>query len=437
MADPLIYVRAVHFAATLVAAGAVLFLVLIAEPAFGGAGDATRIAALVRARLRFIVWLGLVVAVISGVAWLFLTAAAMSGRPLAQVFAQGVLWTVLAQTNFGRDWLVRLVLAGLLAAAFAPSLSAPRIKSVGFKTALVILAAALAGTLAWAGHAAGGVGREAIVHPSADVLHLVAAAAWVGALVPLALLLNACAQDNSALAIARNATLRFSTLGIASVGTLLVTGVINSWYLAGSIAALFGSDYGRLLLAKIALFLGMVAIAAVNRLRLTPRIVRDAQPAAALRHLRRNAVIEACAGALVIMIVGVLGTLPPANHAQHHAAYGPVPAGAAFVHIHSEQGMADVTIEPGRAGTAHAIIRLWNDDFGTLASREVTLTLTAPGPGPGSKPTTHLARPAPDESWQVDDLALSQPGNWTVVVSAVLGPAKRLVLDAPIVIEPP
>ena len=80
--------------------------------------------------------------------------------------------------------------------------------------------------------------------------------------------------------------------------------------------------------------------------------MQDAQPAAqqALRQLRRNAVIEACAGALVIMIVGVLGTLPPASHAQHHAAYGAVPADAAFSHIHSEQGMADVTIEPGRAG---------------------------------------------------------------------------------------
>jgi hypothetical protein len=180
-----------------------------------------------------------------------------------------------------------------------------------------------------------------------------------------------------------------------------------------------------------------VAIAAVNRLRLTPRIVQDAQPAAqqALRQLRRNAVIEACAGALVIMIVGVLGTLPPASHAQYHAAYGAVPADAAFVHIHSEQGMADVTIEPGRAGTAHAIIRLWSADFDTLASREVTLTLTAPAAG--SKPISRVARQTPDESWRVDGIELSQPGNWTVVVSAVLGPAKRLVLDAPIVIEPP
>ena len=53
----------------------------------------------------------------------------------------------------------------------------------------MVLAAALVGTLAFAGHAIGGEGIEGIVHPAADVLHLVAAAAWVGALVPLALLL--------------------------------------------------------------------------------------------------------------------------------------------------------------------------------------------------------------------------------------------------------
>jgi hypothetical protein len=41
-----------------------------------------------------------------------------------------------------------------------------------------------------------------------------------------------------------------------------------------------------------------------------------------------------------------------------------------------------------------------------------------------------------DGTWQVDGIALSQPGNWTVTVGAVLGRNKRLVLTAPMVIEP-
>ena len=157
------------------------------------------------------------------------------------------------------------------------------------------MAAAFAGALAWSGHAAGGLGREAIVHPAADVLHLIAAAAWVGALLPLIVLFAAADADDASLAMARAATTRFSTLGIISVGTLLVTGIVNTYYLTGGVPALLHTDYGRLLLIKIALFLAMVAIAAVNRFRLTPQLLQQNNiPASrdALRRLRRNAAIE-------------------------------------------------------------------------------------------------------------------------------------------------
>lgn len=174
------------------------------------------------------------------------------------------------------------------------------------------MAAALVGSLAWAGHAIGGRGVEGLLHPAADVLHLIAAAAWVGALVPLALLLTMTGVDAASLATARTATVRFSTLGIVSVATILITGIVNTWYLAGSIPALVGTDYGRLLLIKIALFLGMVGIAAFNRLRLTPRLVQNADvpnAQAARRLLSRNATVEATLSAAIIAIVAVLGTL--------------------------------------------------------------------------------------------------------------------------------
>ena len=142
------------------------------------------------------------------------------------------------------------------------------------------MAAAFAGTLAWSGHAAGGLGSEAIIHPAADVLHLIAAAAWVGALLPLIVLFAAAGADDASLAMARTATARFSILGIVSVGTLLVTGIVNTYYLAGSVPALLHTDYGRLLLIKIALFLAMVAIATVNRFQLTPQLLQQASIAA-------------------------------------------------------------------------------------------------------------------------------------------------------------
>ena len=438
MADPLIYARAIHFAATMLVAGVALFAVFVAAPAWRGTAGNGAVAIKVQARLAVIAWISLALAASSGAVWLVLTAAAMSDQPAAQIFGDGVLWTVLSQTTFGRAWLIRLVLACALAATLPALLSPQDRKSPRLEITAAILAAAFAGGLAWSGHAAGGLGDEAIIHPAADVLHLIAAAAWVGALLPLIVLLAAAGADGTSLSMARTATTRFSIVGIVSVGTLLVTGIVNTYYLTGSVPALLHTDYGRLLLIKIALFLAMVAIATVNRFRLTPQLLQQNNITASddgLRQLRRNAAIEVSAGAAVIAIVAALGTMPPAIHAAHqHPTYGAVPADATFVHIHLVEGMADVTIRPGRAGRADATIRLWDEDFEALEARQVSLTLTAPEAT--GKPSTRPARQGRDGAWQVDGIELSEPGNWTVTVGVVLDQSKRLTLTAPIVIEP-
>jgi putative copper resistance protein D len=301
----------------------------------------------------------------------------------------------------------------------------------------VIFAASLVGSLAWGGHAIGAQGIEGIIHPTADVLHLIAAAAWIGTLVPLALLLSKTGEDADLLPVARTATLRFSTLGIASVGTLLLTGMVNTWYLVGSVSALTGSNYGRLLMIKLALFLTMVGIAAFNWSQLTPRLGKNADAGAAQRARRalcRNATIEASFGAAIICIVAVLGTLPPASHAHHEASSGGIPADASFQHIHGEDGMADVLIAPGRVGIVSATIHLLNDDLQTLSARAVTLTLTAPTPG--SKPMTRTAAQDASGLWHIDRVQVPVAGNWTARVAAMLTSNKRLELTAPIVIDP-
>ena len=309
----MIYVRAIHFAATMSVAGVIFFVVFVAEPASRQSGTAMTMSAAIRAKFQWIAWLGLLATVLSGGAWLVLVAQSMSDRALADVFSEGILWTVLSDTGFGRDWMMRFLLACLLAGFLVPFLSPQGDKSVSLKTVVVALAVGLIGTLAMAGHAIGASGSEGFIHPAADALHLVAAAAWVGTLLPLALLLGAPGHDAAPVEVVRVATLRFSTLGIASVATLILTGAVNTWYLAGSIAALTETDYGRLLLAKIALFLGMIAVAAVNRLWLTPRLFQGANAAAkdALRQLRRNTFVEVAVGAIIIAIVAVLGVSPP------------------------------------------------------------------------------------------------------------------------------
>jgi putative copper resistance protein D len=169
------------------------------------------------------------------------------------------------------------------------------------------------------GHAAGTIGKIGAIHLGADALHLLVAALWVGSLAPLLLLLRLARQcnDETWAAIASHVTRRFSTLGLMSVGTLFVTGLVNSWILVGSMEGLVRTDYGRLVLAKIALFGAMASVAAVNRWRLTPQL---SEPPAtrpqieALQGLTRNIGIEIVLGLSAFAVVGVLGTLHPAIH---------------------------------------------------------------------------------------------------------------------------
>ena len=318
------WIRAVHFAATITVAGAVLFAALIAEPAFRISNAAAPARSDFRRALAWIAWPGLIATVASGAAWLVAVAQSMSGAPLPDVFPQGVLGIVLLRTSFGHDWLARFALACVLGVLLFPLLSANDNKPLWFCAVVTAAAAALAGTLTWAGHAAGAPGTEGLIHPPADFLHLVAAAAWVGTLLPLVVLLAATGADAASLALAHTVTVRFSALGIASVATLLITGSINTWYLAGSVRALTDTDYGRLLLLKVALFLAMVAVAAVNRFLLTPRLAQTADAAArqaALHQLRRNAGVEIAIGTLVIVIVAVLGTTAPGLFVNLPAAH--------------------------------------------------------------------------------------------------------------------
>jgi putative copper export protein/mono/diheme cytochrome c family protein len=293
---------------------------LIAWPAFHQAKAAQAFQARLDRRLSGLAWASLLVAFASGAAWLVIVASSMSGMPLTAVLRGGVVGIVLTQTRFGEDWNLRAALVIVLAVCLAVQ-GRTRKHVAGWIGMLA--AAAFIATLAWAGH---GAATEDVpfdaIHLPADILHLLAAGAWLGALLPLVMLLAQARRDRSpeAVAVARAATLRFSTLGLSCVGTLLVTGVVNTWFLSGSVPALLGTLYGQLLLVKIALFATMIAVASVNQRRFLPRLA-DAASDAALRlravgQVGRNASIEASLGVFVIAVVGIIGILPPGLHTE-------------------------------------------------------------------------------------------------------------------------
>src|SRR5262249_44093631 len=162
------------------------------------------------------------------------------------------------ETRFGEVMLLRLLLALLLAAMVL--LRASRRLQLVASILLVV-------PLAFVGHAGAKPGPAGASYLSSDIVHLLAATAWLGALPAFALLL-ATAAAPSAVAVTR----RFSTLGVVSVGALLASGLINGWNFVGSIEALTTTPYGRVLAGKIALFAAMVGFAAFNRRVLTPRL---------------------------------------------------------------------------------------------------------------------------------------------------------------------
>jgi len=308
-------VRAVHFASAMLLFGELVFVLCVAKPGWRAAGNAILDGNDVsRWPVRIAVW-GLVASIASGVAWLAIEAALMSGMPLEAALNRTTVALVLGETLFGRVWLLRAAVGislGVLLTAIIMARDDRR------RSRLTVGAAVLAGvylaTLAWAGHAAAGPPEERSLHLTSDAVHLLAAGAWLGALPGLAFLLGRAQRISNvpSLDTAADVTRRFSTLGVVSVGALLLSGLANTWYLVGDVPALVGTDYGRLLLAKLALFAAMITLALVNRLRLTPRL--HTHDRAALRGLRRNALLEAAAGLLVLALVGVLGITVPAAH---------------------------------------------------------------------------------------------------------------------------
>jgi putative copper export protein/mono/diheme cytochrome c family protein len=313
----LITARFVHFAAVISLTGVFAFACLVTPSLFQHAEGAV-----LRWRLGWLAWASLALAIGSGAAWLVAVAASVSGRPFGIALCQEVVPVVLTRTRFGEDWLVRLALATLVGCCLL-ALQALRwaVRAIGW--AALLVAALMLASLAWAGHGAATPGPAGDLHLAADVLHLLAAGLWLGTLPPLMLLLAEARRIGDAdwAAVARTATRRYSTVAVVSVTALLAGGLINTWFLAGTVPALVGTEYGRLLLAKIGLFIAMLMFAAVNLLRLTPRLATSADGTShivwrTIARLQGNARIETALGFGVVAIVGVLGILPPGLHTE-------------------------------------------------------------------------------------------------------------------------
>ncbi|MCG2841470.1 copper homeostasis membrane protein CopD [Sandaracinobacter sp. RS1-74] len=251
--------------------------------------------------------------VLSGLSFV-LAVAAMLGVDLKDVDHASVMM-VLTETPVGWALLARiLALAILCAAVHAPW----AFRGAGI-TILALIAAIPVASLAWSGHGAASEGLTGMVHLVGDILHLLAASAWIGALAAFILILSRHSPMFEPFDTAHRALAGFATAGTVIVGLILVTGLVNSYALIGpqNMSGLFQSAYGRLLLIKLVLFGLMLALAASNRFSLTPALatgIKDGTMQGAVSRLRRSLWLEVGIGILILALVAWLGTLlPPAS----------------------------------------------------------------------------------------------------------------------------
>ncbi|WP_412746446.1 copper resistance protein CopC [Krasilnikovia sp. MM14-A1004] len=238
---------------------------------------------------------GLGLLAVSTLAGLWVQAPNSSGDPLWQT-SPGELGDVLA-SPYGLALVARLALLAIVAVLLPPVLHG----TAGRGRALTVTGLTLAALVTWplTGHAVAAPLSGVVA--AADVVHLAAMAVWLGGLVTLAVFLLRRAHPR-VLAVLLPSWSRWAALAVV---WLVGGGVVQAVVQVGSVPAMWRTDHGRLLLAKVAVLTLTLGAAAYAR-----RLVRR-DPAAGLSRLRRTVAVEAAATCVVLGLSAVLVQATP------------------------------------------------------------------------------------------------------------------------------
>lgn len=228
---------------------------------------------------------------------------------LDQALSPEALGFVLGGTSLGAAYAVRIG-AGLLLLLAVLALRPGRgLWLVGLALGLIVAA-----SFAWTGHGAATEGAGHGLHLASDIAHAVAALIWLGAVFAfMAMATRRIEGDATAQGALATALGGFARVGTICVAVLLVTGLINSFYLVGieRVFSMNETPYGRLLMVKLAAFAAMLGLAALHRFRSTPGLERGQ---GGLAGLRLSLGAELALGLLILALVGAMGILaPPAS----------------------------------------------------------------------------------------------------------------------------
>lgn len=289
--------RATGFVALLWVIGGVAFVLLILRRAPNLAPGARDVAA---KRTAVLVAISLVVLLATAGERLWFQQQMMSRLTEESVGVRSLI----GATAWGRAWLLQ-VAAAVVALVLVPF--ATRAESASWEL-LACVAVLLAASPAMSGHAAAAP-RWTALAVGADTLHVLGAAGWLGSLtfvlavgVPV---LNASIVDDRFSTIASLVN-TFSPVALVFASVVVLTGIASATLRLGSVAALWTSVYGRTLLVKLVLLLGVLGTGAFNWRRVRPALGSEV----ATTRLRRSATVELAVAVLVVIVTAVLVATP-------------------------------------------------------------------------------------------------------------------------------
>jgi copper resistance protein D len=275
--------KTVVYAATLGASGTVMLLHYSAD----------LLTESQRANIKQWAGIQLIVAALASLSRILLLTGSMSGE-LSGMFDRDMAGMIL---EAGEGISASLRLAGLALAACALA-----------RSRRLRLLALLGAALAAASFAAVGHTRALQLHLPATLfscLHLIGVAFWIGALLPLLW----CSRGKPR-AVGLMAK-RFGDLAVVAVSLLIAAGLALLWMMSHGRADFWSSAYGNMIAAKLLLVALLLGAAAVNKLRLTPRLT-NADPGAVVS-LRRSIQLEIMTVLLILLVTASFTSLlgPP------------------------------------------------------------------------------------------------------------------------------
>ncbi len=426
------------FAALALLIGSVAFVVLIWP-----SGVRSR-------RVRALVWTGWTALVVATLASFVLEGPYGAGLGLSAVWKPSVIGDVI-DTHFGHVLIVRLLLLVLAFPLLRTMLRAPqdptsRRRSTRWRVAAGVLAAGVVLTVGLAGHA--DVGSFVPLALISDWLHLSAMSLWVGGLVVLAVAaLAQCDLDELDTIVPR-----FSQIALTCVCALIVTGAYQTWRQVGGLEAFRRTDFGQLLIIKLAIFAVLLIVATRSR-AITQYLFRPPIPDAELvpvvsggaddytlerpirphasdddpdemfdddyerRTLRRMVGFEVVLAVAILVVSALLVNAQPGRTALKTLAFS---GGSTGVTLKSDTIWVDLTFAPGTVGANDIHINTLRPSGALITPLDLKLTLDQPSKGIAPLDVPVIS--AGPGHYIATGVTIPLTGRWRVTARALLTP---------------